>query len=217
MKEKILAFLKTKLTGVQDAFLQGVADNLSKTIKEETQIETIINDGVIESLRFSATQIQTEGDRRANEAVRTAVTNYEKKHNLKDGKIVAAGGEQTPPDPNEPEWFRNYRSKQEQETATLRAKVEGYEKQGNVEQLTSKVKAKLIEKKIPESYFKGRNLAVESEEHIDKLITDIEGDFTAFKQELVNQGVVTEVPKGGTPTSSSSSAKADIENLATKF
>lgn len=196
MKEKILQFLKTKLTGVQESYLAGVAESYSKTITEEAQIETMLTQGVIDAIKFSATQIQAEGDRRANDAVRTAVENFRKKHNLdENGKPIS--GEPPKGDPNEPEWFKAYRQKQEQEAAELRQKLEGYEKKETVSALTARVKAKLTEKKVPESFLKGRNLEVESEEQIDTLVSQIEGDYTAFHQDLVNQGVVVEKPLSG--------------------
>jgi hypothetical protein len=196
MKEKILQFLKTKLTGVQESYLVGVASEYSKTITEEAQIETVLSDGVIDAIKFSATQVQAEGDRRANDAVRTAVENFRKKHNLdENGKPIQQQQQQQ--DPNEPDWFKAYREKQEKEAAELRQKVEGYEKKETVSALTAKVKAKLAEKKVPESFLKGRNLEVESEEQIEALVAQIEGDYTTFHQDLVNQGVVIEKPSGG--------------------
>ena len=196
MKEKIFQFLKTKLAGVQESYLAGVAEQYSKTITEEAQFETVFVQGVIDAIKLSATQVQAEGDRRANDAVKTAVENFRKKNNLdENGKPISA----EPPkgDPNEPEWFKAYREKQEKETAELRQKVEGYEKKETVSALTSKVKAKLAEKKVPESFLKGRNLEVDSEEQIDTLVSQIEGDYTTFHQDLVNQGVVVEKPSDG--------------------
>lgn len=197
MKEKILQFLKTKLTGVQESYLVGVAAEYSKTITEEAQIETMLTQGVIDAIKFSATQVQAEGDRRANDAVRTAVENFRKKHNLDENGKPIQQQQQQQQDPNEPDWFKAYREKQEKEAAELRQKVEGYEKKETVSALTSKVKAKLAEKKVPESFLRGRNLEVESEEQIDTLVTQIEGDYTTFHQDLVNQGVVIEKPSGG--------------------
>ena len=187
MKEKILQFLKTKLTGVQETYLSGVAESYSKTITEEAQIETTLTQGVVDAIKLSASHLQIEGDRRANEAVRTAVENFRKKHNL-DENGTPIKKEDVKTDTNEPEWFKAYRATQDQATTDLRQKLEGYEKKETVSALTAKVKAKLGEKKVPESFVKGRNLAVESEEQIEALVTEIESDYTSFHQDLVNQG-----------------------------
>jgi hypothetical protein len=82
MKQAILAFLKTKMPGVQAAYLDGVADRYSKIIQEEGQIETVLSDGVIDVLTFSAKHSQAEGDRRAQDAIR----GYEEKYNLRNGE-----------------------------------------------------------------------------------------------------------------------------------
>ena len=55
---------------------------------------------------------------------------------------------------------------------------------------------------------------MESEEQIDKLVNEISDDYTAFHQDLVNQGVVIEKPLGG----GGGDSKADIDNyLDEKF
>jgi len=97
MKDKILAFLKTKLTGVQNSFLEGISNQLATTITEESQIETVVNAGLISVLQASAQYSQQEGDRRATTATDTAIKGYEQKHNLKEGKPVS----QEPPNPVE--------------------------------------------------------------------------------------------------------------------
>ena len=196
MKEKIFQFLKTKLPGVQETYLKGVADEYGKTITEEAQLETVLTAGVIDAIKVSANHLQTEGDRRATEAGKTALENFRKKHNLdENGKPIS----QEPPktEPNEPEWFKTYREKNDQEKKALQDKLEGFEKSKVKGDLAAKVKAKLSEKKVPESYLVGRSLDVESEEQIDQLVATIEKSYTDFKQDLVNQGVVIEVPQGG--------------------
>ena len=113
MKEKIVLFLKTRLTGVAESYLNGVADTFSKTIKEEKDIETTFTDGIIETLKFSATQLQVEGDRRATEAQKTALKNFQEKHGLnEDGTPIKKLGR--PPkekdaDPEEPAWITAFK------------------------------------------------------------------------------------------------------------
>lgn len=188
MKEKILAFLKTKIQGVSEAYLLGVADLYSKTVTEETQIESTFTDGVIDLLKLSAAQLQSEGDRRATEAQKTALKNFLEKHNLdENGKPKG-----TPPPPGDvPEWFKAY----QEEHTQLKTKLDGFEKEKTVSQLKATLVAKLKEKGIPDSYIKGRNLAIEKEEDIDQLVTSIDTDYTTFRQELVEQGVIISVPR----------------------
>ena len=113
MKEKVFEFLKTKLTGVQESYLQGVASQLSKTITTEEQIETTITAGVINVIKHSAQVLQTEGDKRATEAQKSAIENYKRKHNLDDniGGVDSGNGQ--------PKWFKDYLKKQEKATMEL--------------------------------------------------------------------------------------------------
>jgi hypothetical protein len=82
MKEKILALLKTKFPGVDEATLSRIAEKKAVGVTDESQLQTIA-DGV----GFQDV-LNSYGDFRANTAVTSAVTNYEKKHGLKDGKPI---------------------------------------------------------------------------------------------------------------------------------
>ena len=91
MKEKLLALLKTKFVGVDSAILDRIATNKAEAMTDEAQLPAIV-----EGIGFQDV-LQSYGDYRAGDATQTAVRNYEKKHNLKDGKSVIpapGGGEQ---------------------------------------------------------------------------------------------------------------------------
>ena len=88
MKEKILAALRTKFQGVDDAILDRIATKKAEGQTDESQIPTIV-----EGVSFSDV-LTSYGDFRAGDATQSAVRNYEKKHKLKDGKPVEN------PDPN---------------------------------------------------------------------------------------------------------------------
>ena len=80
MKQKIIKALATKYPGVSEKILARMADKLLKVIKQEDQI-----DAEVEKVEFQQL-LESYGDARADEAQKTAVSNYEKKHGLKDGK-----------------------------------------------------------------------------------------------------------------------------------
>ena len=80
--ELILAGLQQKFTGVDTAILTRIATKKAEGVTDASQVQTIV-DGV----GFSDV-LNSYGDFRAGDASKTAVTNYEKKHNLKDGKPV---------------------------------------------------------------------------------------------------------------------------------
>lgn len=79
MKKLILEALKTKFEGVSESILNRVAEKLAKTVDKEEDVTA-----EIEGVTFQQV-LESYGDSRATEASQTAVTNYEKKHGLKDG------------------------------------------------------------------------------------------------------------------------------------
>lgn len=92
MEKKILDALTEKYTGVKESILRRVATKLAKTVENEDDIATAIEGAFTDVL-------EAYGDQRATDAQKTAVANYERKHNLKDGKAVDGGK----PDNDEPE------------------------------------------------------------------------------------------------------------------
>lgn len=92
MEKKILDALIEKYSGVKEPILRRVATKLAKTVENEDDIATAV-DGAF------ADVLEAYGDQRATDAQKTAVANYERKHNLKDGKAVDGGK----PDDQEPE------------------------------------------------------------------------------------------------------------------
>ena len=204
MKEKILAFLKTKLNGVPDNFLLGVADTFSKTIKEEKDIETVFSDGIIETLKFSATQLQVEGDRRATEAQKTALKNFQEKHGLdENGKPIEDPNKRGPGrpkkdvDPEEPAWLTAFKEDQKKSYDELKAEIDAQKQEKALASLAEKVKSHEKLKDIPVSYLKGRNLIPKSEADIDQLVASIESDYNGFTQEMAEKGVVLSTPPEG--------------------
>ena len=80
--EQILAGLQQKFTGVDTAILTRIATKKAEGVTDEAGANSIV-----EGVSFSDV-LNSYGDFRAGDASRTAVTNYEKKHNLKDGKPI---------------------------------------------------------------------------------------------------------------------------------
>ena len=80
--EQILAGLKTKFQGVEDATLQRIASKKAEGVTDESKVNSIV-----EGISFQDV-LTSYGDYRADGAQKTAVANYEKKHNIKDGKPI---------------------------------------------------------------------------------------------------------------------------------
>jgi hypothetical protein len=200
MKDKILAFLKSKIPGGQESFLTGVANDLSETITEEKDIETAITAGVIKTITASQKFLQAETDRRLSEGIKT----YETKHGLKDGKPIVPP---TPPPPSPPaddmpEWGKKLMELNEKLVGKLTA-IETEKKAGD---LNAKLKTKLItDLKIDEKDLRDFNLLtgvqLNEETEIETVANEIKAKHDATMQSLKDRGVNIVPPKDGNAAS----------------
>ena len=87
-----MAGLQTKFPGVDTATLTRIATKKAEGVTDETKVNSIV-----EGIGYSDV-LQNYGDFRAGQAQTSAVTNYEKKHGLKDGKPI----EDPNPEPPKP-------------------------------------------------------------------------------------------------------------------
>lgn len=93
MKATILALLKTKFVGLADNVLEGIADKAGKTCTTEDAAKTYVDELTFQNI------LESYADRRVGEATKTAVSNYEKKYGLKDGKAIDNGDPKPQPTP----------------------------------------------------------------------------------------------------------------------
>lgn len=89
MKEQILEALRSKFPGRSAVILGRIADKLAKTATTPELVTTAVEGVTPELIEV----IESYGDSRATEASTTAVTNYEAKYGLREGKPT------TPPAP----------------------------------------------------------------------------------------------------------------------
>lgn len=82
MKEQILEALRSKFPGRSAIILGRIADKLAKTATTPEQVTTAVEGVTPELIEV----IESYGDSRATEASTTAVTNYEAKYGLREGK-----------------------------------------------------------------------------------------------------------------------------------
>lgn len=180
MEEQILSALKTKYKnlGFGEKALSGVAAYLAQTVTEENGVEPAVT-GAEPLLKA----FQSDIDARVTSAVEKA-----KKELHKPAEPKPADPKPAEPKPGDdmPAWAKG-----------LMDKFEALERREARSSLVGKAKAKLAERKIPESFLRGRSLDVESEADIDNLVATLEADYTAFRQDLVNQGVIISNPADG--------------------
>ena len=189
MKEKLLAALKTKYAnlGFGVKAFDGVADYLSKTVTEENQIETAIGgvEGLLKSFQGDIDKVRgekTELQRQIDE--------------LKKPKPQDPPKPSDPPkpDPDEPAWFKAYREKQEAEQSALKSEIDGFKKKETQSGYLAKLTTALKEKNIPEGYYSKRNLVIENDEQLTALTSEIESDWTDFRQGQIDAGVMIDIP-----------------------
>ena len=179
IQELILAGLQQKFTGVDTAILTRIAIKKAEGITDETKVNSIV-----EGISFSDV-LNSYGDFRAGDASKTAVTNYEKKHNLKDGKPV----ENPNPKPEEkkddvPAWAQALIDSNK----SLSDKLTQFEAEKAQATRSQQILAKAKEYGIPENYAK--RCAIKDDEDLDAYFKDL-------KQEFANDGF-----KGVTPPES---------------
>lgn len=178
--EQILAGLQQKFTGVDTAILTRIATKKAEGVTDETKVNSIV-----EGISFSDV-LNSYGDFRAGDASKTAVTNYEKKHNLKDGKpIETTTTIKTEENKDDvPAWAQALIDSNKSlltEVSTLKQEKAQATRQ---EQILAKAK----EYGIPENYAK--RCAIKDDEDLDAYFKDL-------KQEFANDGF-----KGVTPPES---------------
>ena len=180
MKEKILALLKTKFPGVDEATLSRIAEKKAVGVTDESQLQTIA-DGV----GFQDV-LNSYGDFRAGDASKTAVSNYEKKHNLKDGKpIETTTTTKTEENKDDvPAWAQALIDSNK----NLSDKLTQFETEKAQATRSQQILAKAKEYGIPENYAK--RCAIKDDEDLDAYFKDL-------KQEFANDGF-----KGVTPPES---------------
>lgn len=168
MKEKILVALKTKYKtfGFGDKAFDGVADYLSKTVTEESQIETAISgvEGLLKSF---------QGD---IDTVRNAKSGLQKELDELKKKIENADKDKDKDkDKDVPAWAQALIDSNK----TLSEKLTAYEAEKAQAQRNSQISAVAKKYGIPEFMLKDRNIPEN---------TDLDTYFKDMKQDMSNNG-----------------------------
>lgn len=189
--EQILAALQRKFSGVDTAILSRIANKKGEGVTDESKV-----DSIVEGIGFQDV-LNSYGDFRADGAASTAVKNYERKHNLKNGKVE----DETKPAP----------TNEQQDIAKLIAdavsaavsplsdKLTQFEAAKAKETRDEQILAKAQEYGIPDTIAKRYAIPDDA---------DLDSYFKDAKQELANAGF------NGNPSPESSDAKIEKENAS---
>ena len=204
MKSQILEALKAKFVGVSEAILSKYAEKLAKKVLKEEDVAT-----AVEGVTFQQI-LDSYGDSRATEASQTAVSNYEKKHGLKDGKAIEGGASQNQnqqPD-DVPAWAKALidDNKRFKEMFESNAK----------ERVTASRKQKLnaVIEKLPASLRKAyerTSIDTLTDEEFDTLITEVEAEVGEIGNNIQARGAVFGQPSKPIGKSANAKEATDAE------
>ena len=175
--EQILAGLQQKFAGVDTATLTRIATKKAEGVTDETKVTSIV-----EGISFQDV-MQNYGDFRAGQAQTSAVSNYEKKHRLKDGKPIEDPEEKKDEKKDEkrdevPAWakrlFAAYGQNSRRPRRFSRCCAEKAQAQRN-----SQISEVAKKYGIPEFMLKDRNIPEN---------TDLDTYFKDMKQDMSNSG-----------------------------
>lgn len=179
--EQILAGLKTKFQGVEDATLQRIASKKAEGVTDESKVNSIV-----EGISFQDV-LNSYGDYRADGAQKTArknaIADYEKQYNIKDGKPVEEPKPQPTPTPapqpkpaeEVPAWAQSLIDSNK----TLSEKLAAMEAKAKADTRNQQIDAVAKSFGIPEFAYKGKAIADDA---------DLNNYFTELKQEMQNSG-----------------------------
>lgn len=215
MKTQVLESLRTKFPGVSDTILDRIANKIAKTVTKQEDITTSVEGVTFQSL------LDSYGDYRATEAQHTAVVNYEKKHNLKDGKYIVVE-EKKSDDPTEKD--ENPRPSDEtpawakaliEQNRSLSERLKSIEGRTMVQSRKEKLN-KIIER-LPDYLrkpYERISLDGYKEEEFDEFLTTIEGEVTETTTSLNQKGSVFGTPltttEGGKVQEASDKEVSDV-------
>ncbi len=172
--EQILAGLQQKFARVDTATLTRVATKKAEGVTDETKVNSIV-----EGISFQDV-LTSYGDFRAGDARITAVANYEKKHNLKDGKPIENPEEKKDEKKDDkkdevPAWAQALIDSNK----SLSEKLTAYEAEKAQAQRNSQISAVAKKYGIPEFMLKDRTIPEN---------TDLDTYFKDMKQDMSNSG-----------------------------
>ena len=200
MKQKLFEALKTRFKdmGVQDSVLDGVAAKLAETVTTEDQIGTAVSGVTFETLT------QAEIDRRVTEGTKTAVKNYEKKYNLKDGKSLEKDpSKDTLKDASKEDDVPAWAKELMQANTELREQLSAQKKDQDIStrrtQASELLKASKVDEKLHKKWLSRIDLEDE-ETSLEDQVKALEAEYIELKQEFINNSMDGDGGKGGGET-----------------
>lgn len=209
MKKQILDALSTKFTGVRADILEKFANKLAAKVTTEEEIASVVEGVSFQDLMDSYT------DSRVNDAVRGAISKYEKQYGIKDGKPL--DNPNPAPEPN-PAPQPDANAALLAAIQALTAKVDGFERnkvketrQGAINSIISALPENL-RKPYARMSFDGM-----SDDDFNALQSEIQSEVDTIKTDLNAKGAAYGVPQGSGNKPTGEASEADINALASSL
>jgi len=195
MKEKILALLIAKFSGVRKDGLAQLAGVLSLQAETDEQAAGLVDKMTTEKVSAFITEYRKDVDKEVSEANKTYEGNLKKKFDFVEKREPRDPGKD-PKDPADPSDIASIVANAVKAAIDpLEKKLSSFEgekiKQSRLQQLEGKLKD------VPDT-FKAQKLKdfsrmnFDSEEAFTEYLTETETDITAFNQELANKGLAAQ-------------------------
>ncbi|WP_042373631.1 hypothetical protein [Bacteroides neonati] len=177
----------------------GVPEKYAAKIQKLFKIEK--DEGISDYVQMYKDNIlpDVQAGESAQSAVQKAIADYEKKHNLKDGKIIEAKKEdKVDTDALSPE-IKALIDAQSTQIAALTTAIKGITSTISTSQKQVEAKATFENAKLPAKWF-GR-IDVNSETPIEDQIKELETEYAELKQSIINDEVEAGdyKPRAGAP------------------
>lgn len=190
MKEKILALLLAKFTGVRKDGLARLATALSLQAGDEAEAGELIEKLTAEKVNEFVTDYRKDVDKEVSDANKTYEGNLKKKYDLVEKANPDPNPNPNPnPTPDEtPAWAKALIDQNKSLTDRLAAIETGKTTETRLQQLEGRIKnvPDTMKNKLLKDF---RRMNFESEEAFAEYLGEVETDITAFNQELANKGL----------------------------
>ena len=192
MKEKILALLIAKFSGVRKDGLAQLAASLSLQIDKEEEATALIEKMTTDKVDNFIKDWRKDVDKEVSEANKTYEGNLKKKYDLVEKKDPDPGNDPKPADPKDdtPAWAKALID----QNKAMAERLNAFEGQQTAETRLQQLQGKFKDKNLPESFtsqkmkdFKRMNF--ENDEAFAEYLGELDTDITEFSQELADKGL----------------------------
>lgn len=211
MHKIALDALKTRFEGISESVLDRMAKKIAKTATTAEEVKSAVEEVTIQQI------IDAEGDRRATDAQKTAVANYERKHGLKDGKTIEPSDPNEPtdtPDAKDPEDMPQWAKALVETNAKLQQQLSAM----SSERITNDRKQQLsaVVEQLPEHLQKPyarMKLDGLSDEEFKTTLEDVKTEVGGIVDNLKQSGLVFARPLAGESNGAQELSKAQLEAI----